>query len=92
MQQKIEVKLLIPVPAEYVMIKKVEYQELKQSELLGRYWTMKDLEERTGMKSQWLKENILYKPKFKVQLEKFVYYPNSQGGSGVFRPRRWLNF
>lgn len=49
---------------------------------------MKDLEERTGKKIEWIKENILYPPSFKKILDVhnggFVYYPEKKGEKWTF--------
>ena len=46
--QKLNVELSVEIPAEYVLITKVEYEELKSNELRSVYWNMKELEKRTG--------------------------------------------
>lgn len=63
--QQLNVSLTIPIPNEQVLISKVELEELKEQSLVGLYWNMKDVEERTGKKIDWLKENVLYQPRFK---------------------------
>lgn len=94
--QKIEVELSIEIPSEYVVIKKVEYEELKKLELYGVYWNMKDLEKRTGRKIEWLKENVLYPPhlrkKLDVQQGGFVYYPAGKGQAWSFHAVRMVDF
>lgn len=86
--QQLTVSMTIPIPNEQVLITKVELDELKEQSLTGLYWNMKDLEERTGKKIEWLKENILYQPKFKqvldVQEGGFVYYPERKGEKWTF--------
>lgn len=81
--QKLEAKIVITIPEEMVLITKVEYEELKQKELSGLYWNMKDLEKRVNKKSEWIKENILYPTKFRkilgVENGEFVFYPHSKG-------------
>ncbi len=58
--QSLSVNINIPVPADSVIINKIELQELQKLQLLGVYWSMKDLEKRVNRKSEWIKENILY--------------------------------
>jgi len=41
--QSLSVNINIPVPAESVIISRVELQELKKLQLAGVYWSMKDL-------------------------------------------------
>lgn len=90
--QQLNVQLVIPIPDDQVMISKVELEELQEQKLIGRYWKMKDLEERTGMKQTWLKSNLLYVPKFKKQLETFTYYPQSQGEKWAFQASKMAKF
>ncbi|NUJ32929.1 DUF771 domain-containing protein, partial [Pseudoalteromonas sp. 2103] len=63
--QQLSVTLNIPVPEDSIIIKKVEYEELKQNELQGVYWNMKDLEGKINRKHEWIKENILYPSRFR---------------------------
>lgn len=87
--QKLNVDLTIQIPEENVLVKKVELEELKQQSLSGVYWNMKDLEQRTGKKVDWIKENILYPTRFKkildVENSGFVYYPKKQGQTWAFQ-------
>jgi len=96
MMQELEVSLSIPIPANMVLISKVELKQLKDNSLVGVYWTMKDLEQRTGKKQTWLKENILYQPRFKKQLDLehggFVYYPKNQGEKWTFHASKMADF
>lgn len=90
--QKLNVQLAITIPADQVLISKVELEQLQEQQLVGRYWKMKDLEEHTGMKQTWLKTNVLYVPKFKEQIEKFSYYPQSQGEKWAFQASKMVKF
>ena len=67
--QTLDVSLSIPIPSNMVLITRTHYEELKDEQLHGVYWNMKDLEERTGKKQLWLKENILFQPRFKKILD-----------------------
>lgn len=40
MEQKFKVELEVKIPDEYVLITKVEYEELQHNRFAGRYWTM----------------------------------------------------
>lgn len=90
--QQLNVSLSIPIPSDKVLIEKVELERLKDESLEGVYWTMKDLEKRINRKQLWIKDNILYPPKFKKQLEEFVYYPESQGQTWLFHARKMAKF
>lgn len=94
--QKLNVTLSIEIPEEYVLITKIELEELKRNNLTGVYWSMKDLEQRTGKKHEWIKENILYPTRFKKMLDVdnggFVYYPKSQGQTWTFQATEMASF
>lgn len=78
------------------MIKRVEYEELKSNELQGCFWTMKDLEQRTGKKQVWLKEKVLYTKKFRKVLDVenggFVFYPQTTGQHWSFQATKMAEF
>ncbi|WP_404336437.1 DUF771 domain-containing protein [Planococcus rifietoensis] len=94
--QKLNVELSVEIPAEYVLITKIEYEELKSNELRGVYWNMKELEKRTGRQATWLKENILYPERFRKVLDiehgGFVAYPKAQGQPWAFQARKMGSF
>lgn len=96
MVQQLSVNLTIPIPEDSVLITKVEFEQLKKQELLGVYWTMKDLENRTGKKHEWIKENILYRPEFRKILDAdfggFVYYPKARGHTWSFHALKMAEF
>lgn len=96
MLQQLSVKLTIPVPSDSVIISKVELEELRKFELTGVYWSMKDLEMRINRKNEWIKENILYRSKFKkildAELGGFVYYPKSKGHTWSFQALKMAEF
>ncbi len=86
--QQLSVNLTIPIPSDSVLITKIELEELKQQQLTGVYWSMKDLEARINRKHEWIKENILYSPKFRklldVEYGGFVFYPPKKRSNMVF--------
>lgn len=94
--QQLNVSLTIPIPADQVLISKVELEELQNNSLAGKYWNIKDLEQRTGRKVDWLKSNLLYVPKFKEILDSreggFVYYPEARGQSWAFHAPKMAEF
>ena len=94
--QQLEVSLTIPIPEDQVLISRVEFFELKNQSLVGVYWTMKDLENRTGKKHEWIKENILYPTKFMKVLDVkqggFVYYPEKNGEKWTFLASEMTKF
>jgi phage pi2 protein 07 len=94
--QNLDVQLSITIPSNLVLIERVEYQRLQEQELNGQWWSMKDLEARTAKKVDWIKENILYVPRFKklldVQSGGFVYYPQTRGENWAFQAPQMANF
>src|SRR5690625_3373879 len=96
MNQSLNVEISIPIPADKVLISKVELNELKEQQLSGTYWTMKDLEKRTGKKQEWIKENILYPSHFRKILDSenggFVFYPKTKGQTWSFHALKMADF
>lgn len=94
--QHLEVNITIPIPKDSILIKKVEFEELKKVELTGVYWNMRDLEDRTKRKSEWIKEHILFPSRFRKVLDSesggFVFYPKSKGQTWVFQASKMAIF
>jgi len=94
--QQLTVQLSIPIPNDSVLISKVELEELKKQELAGVYWSMQDLEQRVNKGQVWIKENILYQPKFKKVLDVehggFVFYPKAKGQNWSFHAAKMADF
>jgi phage pi2 protein 07 len=94
--QTITAQVAIEIPQTHIMITQVEYAELQKSQLSGTWWSMKDLEERTGRKVDWLKENILYVQRYKNLLDAKnggpVYYPAAKGQPWAFQAARMAKF
>lgn len=94
--QQLEVNLTIPIPADSVLISKVQLEEYERQELAGMYWNMNDLEKRTSKGQKWLKENVLLVPKFKKELDSLrggcVYYPQARGQNWSFHAPRMAEF
>lgn len=94
--QHLEVNITIPIPKDSILIKKVELEELKKVELTGVYWNMRDLENRTKRKSEWLKEHVLFPSRFRKVLDSelggFVFYPKSKGQTWVFQASKMAIF
>lgn len=94
--QQLLVTLTIPIPDDSIVITKIKLEELKQGQLVGVYWSMKDLETRINKKHEWIKENILYPSKFRkildVEYGGFVYYPKSKGQTWSFQATKMAEF
>lgn len=94
--QQLNVQLSIPIPADTVLISKVELEELKRNELTGVYWSMQDLEQRLNKGQAWIKENILFQPRFRKILDVehggFVFYPKAKGQNWSFHALKMAEF
>ncbi|MDQ0257083.1 phage pi2 protein 07 [Evansella vedderi] len=94
--QQLSVNLTIPIPADSVLISKIELEELKQHQLTGVYWSMKDLEARINRKNEWIKEHILYPTQFRKILDVenggFVFYPKVKGQTWSFHASKMAEF
>ena len=96
MNQLLNVTLSIPIPDDHILIHRVELEKLEQETLQGKLWTMKDLEERTGHRADWIKEKILYVPALRKKLDVehggFVFYPKSKGQPWNFHAAKMADF
>ncbi|MBB6452018.1 phage pi2 protein 07 [Salirhabdus euzebyi] len=94
--QQLKVNLSIQIPEDQILISKVEFEELKQKELTGVYWNMKDLEKRINKSDRWIKDNILYPTRFRKILDSdiggFVFYPRSKGQTWSFQANKMAEF
>lgn len=94
--QKLNIDIEVQIPSDSILIKKIELQQLEGEALTGVYWNMKDLENRINKKQFWIKDNILYRPKFKEVLDSknggFVYYPDSKGQPWSFQAIKMAEF
>lgn len=94
--QKIKIEAVIEIPDDYVLITKTEFFKIKEQNLSGRLWNMKDLEERTGHRADWIKEKILYVPALRKKLDVeeggFVFYPKSKGQPWNFHAVKMARF
>lgn len=94
--QQLSVNLTIPIPEDSVLISKVELEDLRNNQLTGVYWTMKELEERIGRKQEWIKENILYPSRFRKMIDiengGFVFYPKVRGQTWSFQANEMATF
>lgn len=93
--QALEATITIPIPDGQVLISEVRLRELERNEFKGVFWSMKDLEQRIGRKRDWIKENILYQPRYKKKLDVanggFVFYPD-RGQEWAFKASEMTDF
>lgn len=96
MTQNLKVDLTIQIPSDLVLITKVELQQLKENELKGVYWTMKDLEKHVNRNNDWIKERILYPSHFRrildIEYGGFVFYPEAKGQLWAFQASKMADF
>lgn len=60
----------IQIPDDFILVDREQYEDLTTATLIGKAWEMKDLRAWLGNKSvDWIKENILYNPRFKTELD-----------------------
>lgn len=76
--------LSVEIPDEYVLITKVEYEELQMLAAKGNSWeSLAWFKQETGIKHpDTLKTMILYP--YRKELEKFVKYPEKKGSPWRF--------
>lgn len=75
----------IPIPETHVLIEKSEYEELKNNEVFGQYYTMKDLQRLTGKSDTWLYENLLNNPHRLERMKSFTHIPQGRGDKWLFK-------
>ena len=87
---------VIQIPETHVLLTKIEFDQLQQQILLGKYWSMKDLENHINKKQEWIKERILYPTAFRKILDcengGFVYYPGRKGEHWSFQALKMAEF
>ncbi|AYY08849.1 DUF771 domain-containing protein [Enterococcus sp. FDAARGOS_553] len=96
MQQFLEAKIL--VPEDYVIISRVEYEELLQANNLGRWMTLKEVLDRINRKYDWFSQKVLKNPRYRNRIdiskssEGFVYYPGEGNDKYLFLKSKTLEF
>lgn len=90
MAQKLQ--LTVEIPDEYVLITKVEYEELQKLATKGNSWeSLAWFKQETGIKHpDTLKTMILYP--YRSELEKFVKYPEKKGSPWKFHKGATLDW
>lgn len=79
---EINTPIQIVVPSEFKIVEAAEYEELKNRDLMGKTWSIKDLQERLQMNHpDTVKEKVLYPFRDELDVSKggFVRYPKVQG-------------
>ncbi|WP_332237887.1 DUF771 domain-containing protein [Sporolactobacillus sp. KGMB 08714] len=73
---------------------KHEIKRLLQEEIENQkvWWHLDDVRISTGKSTNWIKDNILYQPKFKQELEKFTHFPSNSGDKWCFLAQPMYDF
>lgn len=94
--QTIKATVVMEIPADKIVIERTEYEQLKHDVDSGHWWTSKEVEKRYNRQMRWLKENVLYKPKFEKVLSTknggCVHYPDDSGVRWSFEPIGFKKF
>lgn len=89
-EQKLEVS--IAIPDQYVLVTKIEYNELKEKSVMGRYLTLQDLMDLTGKSKPWLNEKLLSHPRRMKDIEPFTHFPQSRGDKWAFKEKEMRDY
>ena len=95
LEQLLDVSLSIPIPADKILISRVELQELREQSLSGVYWNMKDLEKRQRAKASGLKKTFYTQvgsANFRFSKRGFVFYPQAKGQNWSFQASKMAAF
>lgn len=96
MNQFLEVK--IGIPNDYVIITKIEYEELKKIDDIGRWMSLQEVLERINRGYEWFVSKVLKNPRYRkiIDIEKsdngFVYYPGDGRDTYLFLRSKTLIF
>lgn len=88
--QTLDVK--ISIPDTHVLISVDEYNELKEREYTGQYYTMKDLQRLTGKSDVWLYQNLLNNPHRLERMKHFTHVPQGRGDKWLFQAKGLREF
>ncbi len=96
MTQYLEAKIVIP--EDYVIISKVEYEELLKAHNGGRWMSPKEVLERINRKYDWFSKNILKNSRYRNRIDisssnnGIVYYPGDGNDKYLFLKSKTLQF
>lgn len=88
MKQNLQVT--INIPPEYVLITKVEHEQLLKRQSVAM--TMKEVCEEFQRDRKWVKKNVIIRPYFRRKFEKFSQFPEGTNGQYRFHRRKMLEF
>jgi Domain of unknown function (DUF771) len=94
--QMLTVNLSIPIPADSVLISKIQLEEFKRAQLEGVYWTMKDLQKRINKNPNGLKHIFSIQKSFEkswilIMADSFIIQ-NHKVKVGLFWQQKCPNF
>lgn len=96
MAQYLEAK--IPIPDDYVIISKVEYEELMKADDVGRWMSLKEVLDRINRKYDWFSLKVLKNPRYRNRIDAsrssngFVYYPRGGKDKYLFLKSKTIEF
>jgi len=94
---EINTPIKIIVPSQFKVVDAEEYDNLKKIDLIGKTWSMKDLQAKLQMNHpDVVKEKVLYPFRNELDVENggFVKYPKSQGKKWAIQASKmtiWLD-
>lgn len=95
-QQIVKAEVCFVLPADKVMVDKVEYLELKKAQIKGNWLTMKDFQKRSQRSPSWLRKKILSNPLFikrhSIENGGWVHFPDSQQDHYQFKESGMTEF
>lgn len=83
-------KATINIPSDYVLITKVEHEQLLERQSIAM--TMKEVCEEFQRDRTWVKKNVIDKPYFRRKFEKFSQFPEGKNGQYRFHRNKMLEF
>ena len=94
--QMLTVNLTIPIPADSVLISKIQLEEFKRAQLEDVYWTMKDLQKRiiknpNGLKHIFSIQKSFEKSWILIMADSFIIQ-NHKVKVGLFLQQKCPNF
>lgn len=96
MIKTLNINATIDIPPDHVLITRIEYEEMRESDQIGRWWTLDKVLDRTNRKRDWFKSNILDNPKYRRVIDVnnggFVKYPKGGGDSYLFLATKTMQF
>lgn len=57
-------------PEDVILISKATLRDLEDQALMGKMWSIKDVQEKLGVNRQWILDNILANPRYSNEIER----------------------